>query len=79
MLSYIIMTKLVEMDEKIKIKDQLEEEMDGQVILINKFNVTSDKIEQFLKFGRKMLTALYNNLNLFLQNYIRTLARVLYS
>jgi hypothetical protein len=55
MLSYIIMTKLVEMDEKIKIKDQLEEEMDGQVILINKFNVTSDKVEQFLKFGRKML------------------------
>jgi hypothetical protein len=29
MLSYIIMTKLVEMDEKIKIKDQLEEEIDG--------------------------------------------------
>jgi hypothetical protein len=29
MLFYIIMTKLVEMDDKIKIKDQLEEEIDG--------------------------------------------------
>lgn len=47
------MTKLVEMDEKIKIKDQLEEEIDGQVILINKFNVTSDKVEQFLKDWKK--------------------------
>jgi quinol monooxygenase YgiN len=53
MLSYIIMAKLVEMDEKIKIKDQLEEEIDGQVILINKFNVTSDKVEQFLKDWEK--------------------------
>jgi Antibiotic biosynthesis monooxygenase len=47
------MAKLVEMDEKIKIKDQLEEEIDGQVILINKFNVTSDKVEQFLKDWEK--------------------------
>jgi CHASE3 domain sensor protein len=53
MLSYIIMAKLVEMDEKIKIKDQLEEEIDGQVILINKFNVTLDKVEQFLKDWEK--------------------------
>jgi len=44
------MAKLVEMDERITIKDQLEEkDIDGQVILINKFNVTPDKIEQFLK------------------------------
>ena len=44
------MVKLVEMDERIKINDQLEEkEIDGQVILINKFNVRPDKIEQFLK------------------------------
>jgi len=43
------MAKLVEMDERITIKDQLEEEIDGQVILINKFNVIPEKIEQFLK------------------------------
>ena len=44
------MAKLVEMDDRITIKDQLEEkEIDGQVILINKFNVAPDKVEQFLK------------------------------
>ncbi|HSF49913.1 MAG TPA: antibiotic biosynthesis monooxygenase family protein [Nitrososphaeraceae archaeon] len=43
------MAKLIEMDDRITIKDQLEEEIDGQVILINKFNVNPDKVEQFLK------------------------------
>jgi quinol monooxygenase YgiN len=43
------MAKFVEMDERIKFKDQIEEKIDGQVILINKFNVEPDKVEQFLK------------------------------
>jgi quinol monooxygenase YgiN len=43
------MAKLIEMDDRITIKDQLEEEIDGQVILIYKFNVNPDKVEQFLK------------------------------
>jgi quinol monooxygenase YgiN len=43
------MAKFVERDERITIKDQLEENIDGQVILINRFNVTPDKVEQFLK------------------------------
>jgi quinol monooxygenase YgiN len=43
------MAKLVEMDEKIKFKDQTEEKIGGPVILINKFNVQPDKVEQFLK------------------------------
>ena len=43
------MAKLIEMDDRITIKDQLEEEIDGQVILINKFNVNPDKVEQFLQ------------------------------
>lgn len=43
------MAKLIEMDDRITIKDQLEEKIDGQVILINKFNVNPDKVEQFLK------------------------------
>jgi len=44
------MTKFVEMDERMKFKGQIEEkEIDGQVILINKFNVAPDKVEQFLK------------------------------
>ncbi len=37
------------MDERIKFKDQTEEKIGGPVILINKFNVQPDKVEQFLK------------------------------
>ena len=44
------MAKFVEMDERVKFKEQIEEkEIDGQVILISKFNVKPDKVEQFLK------------------------------
>ena len=42
------MAKFVEMDERTKFKDQAEEKIAGQVILINKFNVHPDKVEQFL-------------------------------
>ena len=44
------MAKFVEMDERVKFKEQIEEkEIDGQVILKNKFNVDPDKTEQFVK------------------------------
>ena len=44
------MAKFVEMDERVKFKEQIEEkEIDGQVILINKFNVEPDKTERFVK------------------------------
>ena len=43
------MAKFVEMDDRVNFKDQIEEKIDGQVILINKFNVAPDKVEQFLK------------------------------
>ena len=43
------MAKFVEMDDKVKFKDQIEEKVMGSVILINKFNVAQGKIEQFLK------------------------------
>ena len=43
------MAKFVEMDERTKFKDQTEEKIDGPVILINKFSVHPDKVEQFLK------------------------------
>ena len=44
------MAKFVEMDERVKFKEQTEEKgIDGQVILINKFNVEPDKTEQFVK------------------------------
>jgi hypothetical protein len=38
------MAKLVEMDEKISIREQLEEHV-GHIILINKFNVEPDNSE----------------------------------
>lgn len=43
------MAKFVKMDDRVKFKDQIEEKIMGSVILINKFNVDQDKIEQFLK------------------------------
>jgi quinol monooxygenase YgiN len=44
------MAKFVEMDERVKFKDQIEvKEIEGSVILINKFNVEPEKVEQFLK------------------------------
>ena len=44
------MTKFIEMDERVKFKEQIEEkEVEDPVILINKFNVEPDKVEQFVK------------------------------
>jgi heme-degrading monooxygenase HmoA len=43
------MAKFVEMDDRVKFKDQIEEKVMGSVILINKFNVAQGKVEQFLK------------------------------
>ena len=43
------MAKFVEMDDRVKFKDQVEEKIVGSVILINKFNVAPNKVEQFLK------------------------------
>ena len=42
------MVKHVEMDERVKFKDQIEEKIDGSVIVILKFNVEPDKVEQFV-------------------------------
>ena len=43
------MAKFVEMDDRVKFKDQIEEKIMGSIILINKFNVKPNKVEQFLK------------------------------
>jgi hypothetical protein len=43
------MAKFVDMDEIVNFKDQLEEKIEGSVILINKFNIEPDKVEQFVK------------------------------
>ena len=43
------MAKFVEKDDIMKFKDQIEEKIIGSVILINKFNVEPNKVEQLLK------------------------------
>jgi hypothetical protein len=42
------MVKVVEMDENVTLKDQLEEDV-GAVILLNKFTVSPGDVDQFLK------------------------------
>ena len=42
------MIKLVEMDEKVTVFEQMESNVDS-VILINKFNVKPDEVKRFLK------------------------------
>jgi quinol monooxygenase YgiN len=50
------MAKFVEMDETVTMKDQMEEEVSGPVILINKFNVEPEEIDQFLKWWQEDAT-----------------------
>lgn len=50
------MAKLVEMDENVTLKDQMQNQVAGPVVLINKFNVDSDEVEQFLKAWKEDAT-----------------------
>jgi heme-degrading monooxygenase HmoA len=43
------MIKIVEMDEKVTLSDQMEEKNVGAVILINKFTMNQEDVDQFLK------------------------------
>jgi Antibiotic biosynthesis monooxygenase len=43
------LVKLVEMDEKITLSEQMEQENVGPVILINKFNVKPEEADQLLR------------------------------
>lgn len=44
------MTKIIEWDDRVKFKEQIEEKgINSHVVLINKFIVEPDKVEQFLK------------------------------
>jgi hypothetical protein len=72
------MAKFVEMDENNSLKDQMESQVKGPVILINKFNVKSDEVEQFLKAWERMLLSSKTKQGLFLHNYIKALVRALY-
>ena len=50
----------------------------GSVILINKFNVKPNKVEQFLKDWAEDAAALNNNQDLFLHSCIEVLEKVAY-
>ena len=50
------MAKLIEMDENETLKDQMKNQAAGPVVLINKFNVDSDEVEQFLKVWKEDAT-----------------------
>lgn len=50
------MAKLIEMDENATLKVQMENQAAGPVVLINKFNVDSDEVEQFLKAWKEDAT-----------------------
>jgi len=54
------MAKFVEMDESNTLKEQMESQVKGTVILINKFNVKSDEVEQFLKVWEEDATQFKN-------------------
>jgi quinol monooxygenase YgiN len=54
------MAKFVEMDESNTLKDQMGGQGLGPVILINKFNVRSDEVEQFLKVWEEDATQFKN-------------------
>jgi quinol monooxygenase YgiN len=43
------MAKFVELDEKVTLSEQMEENVEGAVILINKFNVKPEEVDQFLR------------------------------
>jgi hypothetical protein len=43
------MIKIVEMDERVTLSDQMEEKNVGSLILINKFNVNPAETEEFLE------------------------------
>jgi hypothetical protein len=74
------MVKFIEIDERVKFKDQIEEkEREGSVILINRFNVEPDKVKQFLKDWQRMLPTLNSNQDLFPHNCTKGLEKVVYS
>ena len=70
------MANLVEMDEKVTLKDQMEDEVSGPVILISKFNVEPNDVDYFLKIWEENATNFKRQPDLFRHNYIKALEKV---
>lgn len=56
----------------ITLNDQMETQVIGPVILINKFNVKYYEVEQFLKAWEEDATKFKNQTALFLHSYIKS-------
>jgi hypothetical protein len=63
------MIKLIEMDEKVTLFEQMYSQV-GPVILINKFNVKEEQVQEFLEAWQMMLSTLNNNQGSFLHSFI---------
>jgi hypothetical protein len=57
------MAKFVEMDEQVTLSKQMEDDVGGSVILLNKFTVNAEDVDQFLKPGPMMLRSLSSSLD----------------
>ena len=66
------MVKIIEMDDTVTLSEQFEAEV-GAVILMNKFNVGYDEVEEFLKLRS------FSNLDSFPLNCTKELLGVLHS
>ena len=64
---------------RVKFKDQIEEKIDGSVILINKFNVEPNKVEQFLKDWGKDATNFKQKSRFISTQLHRGIGKVVYS
>jgi hypothetical protein len=57
------------MDEKVTLSDQMEEKNVGAVILINKFTLNPEDVDQFLKTWPQQLKSPRNYLESYLYNF----------
>jgi arylsulfatase A-like enzyme len=62
-----VMVKIVEMDESVTLKAQLEEDV-GPVILLNKFTVKPEDTDEFLKVF-SLTTEMFNNTAVFMDDW----------
>jgi hypothetical protein len=73
------MIKLVEMDEKVTLSEQLRENVEGTVILINKFNVKPEEVDHFLRAWAVDADTLGSSQDSFPHNCIEVLEEALCS
>ena len=61
-----------------QMENQVENQVAGPVVLINKFNVDTHEVEQFLKAWKEDVSSSKINQDLSLHNYTKALERALF-